>query len=763
MKAKILLSIAVFWAWIVVPGSYSTCVAQTLGSSERKLPDSFGRGEKGNVETAVPADGGQRLQVQDGYGQLPLYFIENRGQKEARIRFYAENARQAVYFLKDSIYVSSHGSMPERQSPCAEKPRYDSLEEPVTRKMVRLKPVGMSKQAKIVPCGPLPGRINYYAGNNPSKWFMGVPTYGAVLYRRVYPGIDVKFYGSGSQLEYDIIIRSGADPSRVRFQYEGARNLEVTTEGDLQITLADGVVIRQKKPFIYQTIKGRRVLVEGKFQLFDDSGSAYGFQVASYNRRHSLYIDPVLLYSTYFTGDACTHARKIAVDSAGQAYVTGKTCFDGFPLKDPADPTRNGYDAFVTKINAAGNSLVYSTYLGGTGFEIANDIAVDGSGNAYVAGETYSVDFPTKAPMFTKRGNVEDLDSFLTKLSPDGAMVYSTYLGGIYYDSAAGIAVDSAGNAYIGGNTCSPDFPLEKPISGHENLSGICDLFVTKINPSGTGLIYSTYLGGIENWSQNEFAGGIAVDSAGNAYICGKTNSPNFPTRNPIRSYKGENDAIVAKINSTGSGLVYSTYLGGNKNDNASAIAVDRKGNAYVTGFTASSNFPIMKPLYPNLNGGIAPDAFVTKFSPGGSLIYSTYLGGTHGESAHGIAVDYSGCIYIIGATISTDFPLKNSMQEFRGSSDAFITKISEGGDSLAYSTLLGGERGEEGNGIAVDRQGFVYVTGSTWSNDFPLSPKEPPLYGKFQSTSEAGFISKIGLAGRVEMDTIIYLLLSDN
>jgi hypothetical protein len=368
--------------------------------------------------------------------------------------------------------------------------------------------------------------------------------------------------------------------------------------------------------------------------------------------------------------------------------------------------------------------LIYSTYLGGSNADYGFGIAVDSAGNAYVTGTTDSTDFPTMNPLQPANGGY---NAFVTKINPAGsALVYSTYLGGNSNDEGQGIAVDSAGNAYVTGLTNSTDFPVT-PGAFQTTLAGDSDAFATKINPSGSALVYSTYLGG----SGNDYGQGIAADSAGNAYVTGLTGSTDFPvTLGAFQTtLAGDADAFVTKINPTGSALVYSTYLGGTGIAYGDAIAVDSAGNAYVTGNTDSTNFPITPgALQTVCNGGSGcakyGDAFVTEISPKGTaLVYSTYLGGSSYEYGYGIAVDGAGNTYVTGATFSTDFPTESPLQPtYGGNGDAFVSKINATGSALVYSTYLGGRRNDYGYGIAVDRGGNAYVTGNTFSMNFPIT-----------------------------------------
>ena len=499
-------------------------------------------------------------------------------------------------------------------------------------------------------------------------------------------------------------------------------------------------------------IQNRKYL-EGRYVLA--ASNQVRFALGPYDKTKPLVIDPVLSYSTYLGGSLQDASLGIAVDSSGNAYVTGYTQSSDFPTLNPVQSTYHGGepagglnslvpggDVFITKLNADGSALVYSTYLGGSGSDQGNAIAVDSSGFAYVTGSTSSTDFPTLNPIqSTYHGGGSGSfgppggDAFITKLSADGsALIYSTYLGGSAQDEGNGIAVDSSGNSYVTGQTISADFPTANAIQAACDLGSSCsygDAFVTKVNAAGSALVYSTYLGG----SNSDTGNGVAVDSSRNAYVTGQTYSSDFPTVNPLQANNsGAPDAFVAKLNSAGSALVYSTYLGGSGSEQGTSIAVDSAGNAYITGNTQSSDFPTASPLQA-ASGGDANDAFVAKINAAGSaLVYSTYLGGSSTDDGLGIAVDTSGNAYVTGFTRSPDFPTASPVQASINTYlyDAFVTKINAAGSALLYSTFLGGSNINQGNGIAADSAGNAYLTGQTESSDFPITAGafQPALAG---------------------------------
>jgi hypothetical protein len=682
----------------------------------------------------LPAGAATDARLSESYGKLPLQFEANRGQTHNDVRFLSRAAGYGLYLTSDEAVLVL--SKPKTQDSVA----------------LRMSLVGAARKPAVSGLDELPGKSNYFIGKDPSKWRGNVPTYAKVHYRNVYPGIDLVYYGNQRQLEYDLVVTPGADPKKIVLGFKGADKLGIDAQGDLVLHTKGGD-IRQHKPVVYQEIGGSRKQIDGRYLI--KGRNRVGFKLAAYDRGRPLVIDPVLAlaYSTYLGGSFGDEGSGIAVDAAGNAYVTGDTGSINFPTTPGAfNTTTNGQSAqaFVTKLDPTGSTLVYSTYLGGSGGASGTGIAVDSQGNAYVTGTTLSTDFPTTAGAFqtTSRGSTE---VFVTKLDPTGsALVYSTYLGGTGQDTGAGIAVDGSGSTYVTGTTASSDFPTTSgaaqpvfagPGATVNGVSG--DAFVTKLDPTGSTLAYSTYLGGADR----DVGSGIAVDATGKAYVTGATESVAFPTTpgafQPI--FGGGVDAFVTKIDPTAVGpssLVYSTYLGGILEDEGSGITVDAAGNAYVTGDTNSVNFPTTAgALQPTFGGGFN-DAFVAKLNPSAlgplSLVYSTYLGGSAVDVSSAIAVDTGGNMYVTGGTSSPNFPTTAGafQSTLGGGGDAFVTKIDPtavGPQCLVYSTYLGGSGLDGGAGIAVDAGGNAYVTGETRTgtaaDDFPTTA------GAFQTT----------------------------
>jgi hypothetical protein len=614
---------------------------------------------------------------------------------------------------------------------------------------VRMTLVGSSSAAATEE-DELPGKVNYFVGNDPAQWRRDVPTFAKARYTGVYPGIDVVYYGNQRRLEYDFIVSPGSDPKAITLDFSGA-SVGIDNDGQLVLSIADDS-LSMLRPYIYQEIDGVKQRVGGDYLKRSDG--RIGFTVGTYDTTRPLVIDPVLLYSTYIGGAAEDGVNGIAVDQSGNAYITGQTKSNDFPTQNPEQPSSGaGIDAFIAKIDPSGTSLVYSTYFGGNGLDIGDGIAVDAAGQAYVAGRTESSNFPTTAGAYQGIHKGGTGDAFVAKLSANGALMYSTYLGADGYDAARAIAIDGSGNAYITGYFYNSAFPTT--IGAYQTVNkGAYDAFVTKLNASGSALVYSTYLGGIGD--ENALA--IAVDSQGNAHVTGSTGSNNFPMLNAAQgTFGGHYDAFITKLNATGSALIYSTYAGGIGFERGSGIAVDPLGNAYAAGQTASSNFPATTGAYQTTNAGFE-DAFVVKLNPnGGAFAYSTYIGSSGVDAANAVAVDAAGSAYVTGNTYcdlnfpcnQVPFPLKNPLQSMyhKDSFEAFAAKFEPNG-ALEYSTYIGGAGNDVGLAIAVDSLGSAYVAGATQSSatqspdlDFPITPG---AYQETNSGSYDGFVTKI-------------------
>jgi hypothetical protein len=660
-----------------------------------------------------------RRQVLERYGALPLGFEANEGQSDAQVKFLSRGRGYSLFLTASEAVLVLGG---QGEDP-AEKGGGGVL---------RMKIMGGNPAPAVIGLNELPGRTNYFIGNGPDSWRREVRSYARVQYRDVYSGVDLVYYGHRRDLEYDFVLRPGADPGQIVLGFEGSQRLDVDPLGDLVLHTAVGAV-RQRRPVIYQEVDGGRREIPGGYVI--RAGDRVGFQVGGYDTTRPLIIDPVLVYSTLLGGGANDRSFGIAVDAAGNTYLTGQTLSSGFPTAPGAfGPVHNGgSDAFVTKLDATGSALVYSTYLGGSSDDTAFGIAVDAAGKAYVTGRTASVDFPTTAGAFDPGYNGGGSDAFVTSLDPTGSVLsYSTYLGGSGFDQGIALDLDAARRVFVTGRTRSADFQTT-PGAFDTSLNGVEDIFVTTLDPSGSILVYSTYLGGDDDAlpGGREIGVGIKVDASG-TYVVGDTGSANFPTTPGALdpTFNGGagafGDAFVTKLDPTGSVLLYSTYLGGSGADSCQGMTL-ASGHVYVSGSTLSADFPTTPGAFDTgFNGsGVFGDIFVARLNPTGtSLMYSTYLGGIAADANPRIAVDGSGSAYVTGETRSFDFPITpTATQPFlAGAIDAFLAKLSPNGSTLAYSTYLGGFDDDAGNAIVVDASGSVYVTGRTASPDFPTT-----------------------------------------
>jgi len=678
------------------------------------------------------------------YGRLPLRFEANLGQIDSQVKFLSRGRGVSIFLTSNAAVLALSEPAPERARRLSRAAMKEGqTDRPVT--VLRIKLLGANSSPQVAGMEPLPGKSHHFIGNAPEKWRTNISNYAKVRYREVYPGVDLVYYGKGRQLEYDFVVAPGADPGLIALAFEGARKMHLDRRGDLVLQTASGE-IRQHGPEVYQDAAGIRQAVEGRYVL--KGRRRVGFQIAAYDATRPLVIDPALDYSTYLGGGGDDVGNGIAVDATGSAYVTGETASTDFPTTEGAFQTTNrgAKNVFVTKLNSTGSALVYSTYLGGSLSDRGNSIAVDAKGNAYVTGRVASMNFPITEGAFQTSFRGGTYDAFVTKLNADGsALIYSTYLGGFENDAGFGIAVDSLGNAYVTGGTASrKDFPFTLGAFQTSYGGGMNDGFVTKLNAEGSNLAYSTFLGGTFIDRGNS----IAVDSEGNVSLTGWTDSLDFPVANPWQvTSGGGRDAFVTRLNADGAALSYSTYVGGSGQDAGLSIATASTGNAFVTGYTDSTNFPTANPYQPAYGGG--QDAFVTVLNAEGSgPIYSTYLGGDASENfviasaiVGGIAVDASGSVSVTGSTRSTNFPTEDPPQGANGGADdVFVTKFNAEGTALVYSTYLGGGAPDVGASLALDAAGNVYVTGETRSADFPTANPFQPASG---GAGDA-FISKI-------------------
>jgi hypothetical protein len=678
---------------------------------------------------------GDKNTISAKLGALPMRFEPNVGQFDERILFLGRAPGYNLFLTRDGATLglrAKHAGVI------------------VDTSALHIRVVG-GHPVQPSPLERLPGSGNYVVGDDPSKWRTGVEGYARVRYSNVLPGVDVDYYGAGGQrLEYDVVLAPGADPNGVTLAFEGTSSIGLDAGGAAHLAVQGGGKVVQPPPFAYQLdAAGRRQRVDVRYVLRE---GGLGFAMGRFDPQRALVVDPTLVYSTYLGGSASDGAYGVAVDASGAMYIAGTTSSTNFPgASFPASDAAGSYHVFVTKLNQSGSAIVYSTYLGGNGNDFANDlaidsageafvvgatsssnfpiattlqsgyggsydgfvtklstigsmvfstyvggslndqaegVAVDGAGEAFVTGLTFSTNFPTASPLQGVNLAASGT-AFVAKLNAAGsAFVYSTYLGGSTQDAANAIAIDSAGEAYIVGSTSSTNFPTVAPLQTN-NQGGPGDAFVAKLNAAGSALVYSTYLGG----SGPDTANAIALDAAGEAFVVGSTASGNFPTVSPLQStLGGPQDAFVAKLNSLGSALVYATYLGGSAADYGNSVAIDASNEAFVTGYTSSIDFPTASPIQGN-NAG-KEDLFVTRYNAAGTtLLYSTYLGGSDNDLGNRIAVDASGNAVVAGelGAGSTNFPSVSAIQGTEaGSDDALVVKITPSSTAAAPAPAIG-------------------------------------------------------------------------
>jgi len=572
---------------------------------------------------------------------------------------------------------------------------------------------------------------NIFQGSDPAQWRTNSPLFSKIGFRSVYPGIDVVYYGSPNGLfEYDFEVAPGARPTDIHLSFPGAKKLRLDKSGDLLIG-----TVKQRRPKAYQQLGGARHPIPASYKLLPTNEVI--FELGPYDETRPLIIDPTVTFATFLGGVDFDQVYAMALDSAGNIFLAGQTASTNFPLRTGG--TAGNRDIFISKLDPTGNHLIYSTVVGGAQTDCPRAIAVDAAGNAYVAGYTSSADFPVTAGAYqTQSRGLED--GFVLKLSASGALVYSTYLGASGRDFATAIAVDAAGNAYVAGYTSSVSFPIVAGAFQSSYAGGFFDAFAAKVNAVGSALLYSTFIGG----SGNDTASSIAIDANGSAYIAGQTDSFNFPASAGViqTGNAGGSDAFVTKLNAAGSGIVFSTYLGGSSNELGNAIAIDSSQNVYLAGATASVDFPVSAGAF-QVALAASYDAFVTKLNPSATaIVFSTYLGGSGSDQATALTLDSSGNTWLTGSTSSTNFPLLNAVYaQPAGGNDAFVANLNAAGSGLLFSSYFGGSGDDAGLAIRLDNGGSPVIAGVTSSANFPTTAGV--LQGAFGGSYD-GFILKL-------------------
>jgi hypothetical protein len=692
-----------------------------------------------------------------------VLFIQNVGQWDSGAQFQVSGAAEGTFWLAaDAIWLTI--DKPEEPDDVGSQSDLDRADQqPIDRPHqgvnVKISFVGANPHPGLQPFDPLNTVASYFLGDDPAGWQPAVPVWGSVRYVGLYPGVNLEVSSEGSRWAWRLVCDGEECVSAlrdVRLRVEGADALTLD-DGHLRIATAVGATILPLLAVEGAIPDGQPVAAgpePGTFEV------AFPFSRHSGHLSASLQDNPTdLLYSTYLGGSSDDFGYSIAIDGSGAAYITGRTESAGFPTTPGAfDTTYNGYysDAFVVKVAPGGGALAYATFLGGTLVDQGNGITVDENGAAFVTGYTDGSGFPTTPDAFdtTHNGNT---DAFVVKVAPDGsALAYGTFLGGGHWDRGHGIALDGSGAAYVYGWTYSSDFPTT-PGAFDSTHNGGYDTFVSKVAPDGSALTYSTYLGG----SSMDNGNAIAVDGSGAAFVAGSTESSGFPTTPGAfdTTHNGGLDVFVSKVAPDGSALAYSTFLGGSSDDQATDIALDEDGAAYVTGPTDSSDFPTTPGAFDTTHNG-GRDALVVKVAPDGStLVYSAFLGANN-ASNHGrrVAVDDSGAAYLTGSTNSPGFPTTPDAFDttHNGDYDAFVVKVSPDGSVLVYSSFLGGGSDDYGICIAIDDSGVAYITGSTGSSGFPTTS------GAFDTTHNGNrdaFVAKLAV-GSAPTPPTFYLYL---
>ncbi len=666
----------------------------------------------------------------DGTFQMPVSFMPNQGQiEDGNVKFHVSNHGGSLFFKPGELHLA----IAER----VRKPKNsEGLPEYKKPFELKVKYKGANRNSEVIGLNELPGKANFLYGDDPAGWVADVPTYGAVMYKEIYPGIDMVVNGGDGNIKTSFIVAPQADPSVIQWDYQGGKNVAIVEDGTMQVKAnraGETRTLRESAPIAWQVINGETIWVPAVYSL-DNKNASFALPYG-YDPNFELVIDPTLEWSTYVGNSGYDEGNDVTVDSAGNIIFTGYSMSSSYPTTSNAGQTSRSGDAdvVVTKLNPTGTAILYSTYLGGGSYDEGYGIAVDSSDNIYVAGRTASTNFPTTSSKYQSFGG--DRDAFFTKIGAEGdVLLYSTYLGGSGKEEFRRMVIDSAGIVYATGYTESTNFPTTEN-AYDTSKSGTRDLIVVKIDPGLSGsssLLYSSLVGGT-GWEDGY---GIALDSTNNVYLAGMTtsSSSNFPKVNPIQaSYGGGIDATIMKMDLTQTGsaaMLFSTFLGGSDEDYGYGIELDANNNIYITGKTESPNLAVVNAVQNTFGGGVM-DVFVAKVNTTSSpftLSYFTYLGGSVDEEAFDIGVDQYNQAHVIGYTTSIDFPTEDALYLPSVNScatppceDAFLSVLAAEGDTLVFSSHFGGTEHDWAFGTAIDPAGNTFMVGGSFSTNFPI------------------------------------------
>ncbi len=675
------------------------------------------------------------------YANLPLSFEPNVGQTSSSARFISRGRGYTALLTSDGLVLTLRSRATD-----SSLVRTDAPVSRFNRHTVQLRLLGANKNNVAIGEHQQLGRVNYFLGKDPAKWRRNVPTYSGVRYTEIYPGTDLRYYGTQGHLEYDFLVKAGADPGQIRFEVQGANQVQVEDDGTLLLQ-TDAGELHLEAPQVYQETSSGRVPIAGGYVL--ESGNQIGFHLAQHDPTAPVVIDPVLIYSTYFGGEGNEQAYGVAVDASGDTYVVGSTDSTDFPVTT-IGPVASGVDhVFVAKLDPTGSNLIFCDYLGGNGEDDGYALALDAANHIFITGTTASSDFPVISPF--QATEPSSLNAFLAKISADGStLLYSTYFGGNGSDVPVGVAVDGTGNMVLAGYTSSTNLPLANAYQSSV-LANQTYGFISKFSPNGSSLVYSTYFGGNSNVATQPSSNiaGMALDPSGNVYVAGTTNTYNFPvtsgaylTTNPASS--GVSTGFLGKFTSSGS-LVYSTYFGGDILTEINAIAVDASGSAYVTGIDyGDGSLPLTTTSICDPNVDSCQFAYVAKFdASGSSLVYSTFLGPNNLANPYAIVLDANNDAYVVALNTSGLFTPVNGMET---TGNLLLAEIDPAGISELFATYMGGSNYDQpsSGGMALDAAGNIYIVGGTASTDFPVTTS---AFQSLFAGNMDGFLVKIGSA----------------